>query len=81
MADLLDRSTDLDMSGVGDVATAISTLAWTHGVTAAAEPVDAFADATARLCDTEVTFDHTEQRVALHAAYLQQQAGDVRPVR
>gem|GEM_PF-4154032 len=96
MADLLDRSTELDMSGVGDVAAAISTLAWTHGVTAAAEPVDAFADATARLCDTEVTFDHTErlllglarggfvtdeQRFTLHAAYLQQQAGDVRPVR
>ena len=84
------------MSGVGDVTAAISTLAWTYGVTAAAEPVDAFADATARLCDMEITFDHTErlllglarggfvtdeQRFALHVAYLQQQAGVIRPVR
>jgi len=78
------------MGGLSDVATAIITLAWTHGITAATEPVDAFADATARLCDMEVTFDHTErlllglarggfvtdeQRFALHAAYLQQRAG------
>ena len=84
------------MSGVGDVTAAISTLAWTYGVTAAAEPVDAFTDATARLCDMEITFDHTErlllglarggfvtdeQRFALHTAYLQQQAGVARPVR
>ncbi len=96
MADTIDHTVEVDLSRVGDVAAAISTLAWTHGVTAAAEPVDAFADATARLCDTEVTFDHTErlllglarggfvtdeQRFALHAAYLQQQASDVRPVR
>ena len=92
MADTLDRSTEPDLSGVGDVATAISTLAWMHGVTAAPEPVDTFADAAARLCDTGVTFDHIErlllglaragvvtdeQRFALHAAYLRQQAGGI----
>lgn len=96
MPDTLDRLAEPDLSGIGDVATAISTLAWTHGVTAAPEPVDAFADATARLCDSEVTFDHTErlllglarggfvtdeQRFALHTAYLQQKASDVRPLR
>ena len=58
--------------------------------------MDAFADAVTRLCDTEVTFDHIErlllglerggfvtdeQGFALHAAYLQQKADDVRPVR
>ena len=96
MADTLDRGAEPDMSNVGDTAAAISTLAWTHGVTATPEPVDAFADATARLCDVEITFDHIErlllglaragavtdaQRFALHAAYLRQKAGDVRPVR
>lgn len=96
MPETLDRLAEPDLSGIGDVATAISILAWTHGVTAAPEPVDAFADATARLCDSEVTFDHTErlllglarggfvtdeQRFALHAAYLQQKVSDVRPVR
>ena len=96
MADTLDRVAETDLSGIGDVAAAISTLAWTHGVTATPEPVDAFAYAATRLCDTEVTFDHTEglllglaragvvtdeQRFALHAAYLRQQAGDVQPVR
>ena len=96
MADTIDRTAEVDLSGVGDAAVAINTLAWTHGITAVPEPIDAFADATARLCDTEVTFDHTErlllglaragvvtdeQRFALHAAYLRQQAGDVRPVR
>lgn len=95
MPDTLHGLAEPDLIGIGDVATAISTLAWTHGVTATPEPIDAFADATARLCDNEVTFDHTErlllglarrgfvtdeQRFALHAAYLQQKASDVRPV-
>jgi hypothetical protein len=96
MPETLGRLAEADLSGTDDVATAISTLAWTHGITATPELMDAFADATARLCDTEVAFDHTErlllgparggfvtdeQRFALHATYLQQKASDVRPVR
>ena len=87
---------DLDITRIGDVAAAISTLAWTHGITAEPAPIDAFADAAARLSDAEVTFDRTErlllglaradlitdeQRFALHAAYLHQKADGVRPVR
>lgn len=81
------------MSGVSDAAAAIGTLARRHGISVAAESVDVFADAAARLCgDAEVTFDHTErlllglaragivtdeQRFALHAAYLRQKVADV----
>ena len=77
-----------------DVATAIDTLAHRHGITAAAEPVDAFVNTMTRLCsDIEVTFDHTErlliglaragvisdeQRFELHAGYLHQRSRDVR---
>ena len=89
-------SAELDMDRVGDAAAAISTMAWTHGITAAPAPIDAFADAAARLSDAEVTFDHIErlllglaranlvtdeQRFALHAAYLHQKADGVRSVR
>jgi hypothetical protein len=89
-------SAELDLERVGDAAAAISTMAWTHGITAAPAPIDAFADAAARLSDAEVTFDHIErlllglaranlvtdeQRFALHAAYLHQKADGVRPVR
>lgn len=96
MADPIDCTPKSDLSRVGDVAAAICALAWTHGVTAVAEPVNVFASATARLCDTEVVFDHVErlllglvrggfvtdeQRFALHAAYLQQQLGGVQPIR
>ena len=89
-------SAELDLNRVGDAAAAISTMAWTHGITAAPAPIDAFADAAARLSDAEVTFDHIErlllglaranlvtdeQRFALHAAYLHQKANGVRSVR
>jgi hypothetical protein len=84
------------MDRIGDAAAAISTMAWTHGITAAPAPIDAFADAAARLSDAELTFDHIErlllglaranlvtdeQRFALHAAYLHQRADGVRSVR
>ena len=87
---------ELDVNRVGDAAAAISTMAWTHGITAAPAPIDAFADAAARLSDAEVNFDHIErlllglaranlvtdeQRFALHAAYLHQKANGVRSVR
>lgn len=96
MADIAEFPASLDVSKIGDVAAAISTLAWTNGVTAQPQPIDTFADAAARLCDTEITLDHIEhlllglararvitdeQRFALHAAYLLQKASDVRPVR
>jgi hypothetical protein len=85
----------LDATRIGDAAAAISTLAWTHGIAAEPAPIDAFADAAARLSDAEVTFDRTErlllslaraalitdeERFALHAAYLLQRADGVRPV-
>lgn len=87
---------ELDAAQIGDAAAAISTMAWTHGITADPAPIDAFADAAARLSDAEVAFDHIErlllglaranlitdeQRFALHAAYLHQKADGVRPVR
>ena len=87
---------ELAADRIGDAAAAISTKAWTHGITAEPAPIDAFADAAARLSDAEVTFDHIEglllglaranlvtdeQRFALHAAYLHQKAHGVRSVR
>jgi hypothetical protein len=87
---------ELAVDRIGDAAAAISTMAWTHGITAEPAPIDAFVDAAARLSDAEVTFDHIErlllglaranlvtdeQRFALHAAYLHQKAHGVRPVR
>ena len=96
MAGIAEPPVSFEMSMIGDAAAAISTLAWTNGVNARPQPIDAFACAAARLCDTEVTLDHIEhlllglararfvtdeQRFALHAAYLLQKAGDVRPVR
>ena len=89
-------SAALDVDRIGDAAAAISTMAWIHGITAAPAPIDAFADAAARLSDAEVTFDHIErlllglaranlvtdeQRFALHAAYLHQKTNGVRSVR
>lgn len=96
MADTLDNRVSLDANEIGDARQAISTLDWTHGIKADPEPIDTFVNAASRLCDTEVTFDRfeqlllglarggfvtDEQRFALHAAYLQQRASDVRPVR
>lgn len=96
MSEIGLTSNEPDLKGIGDAAGAISTLAWTHGITAEPEPIDAFADAAARLCDTGVVFDHherlllglaraeiidDEQRFALHSAYLQQLRDGVRPVR
>lgn len=96
MSSLTHHSTpEFDTSAIGDVAAAISTMAWTHGISADPAPTDAFADAAARLADADVAFDRIErlllglaraglvtdeQRFALHAAYLQQKASGVRPV-
>jgi len=77
------------LRGVGDVASAVRTLAWIHGVSEQPEPIDVFAQAATRLADGEVTFDSVErlllglarrgvvtdeQRFALHAIYLRQKA-------
>jgi hypothetical protein len=82
----------LDADKIGDAENAIRTLAWRHGITAEAEPIDAFVSAANRLSDAEVTFDHLErlliklaraqvvtdeERFALHAAYLHQKANGV----
>ncbi len=75
----------LDARTIWDAAATITTLASTHGISAAPEPIDTFADAVCRLSDPEVTFDRVErlllaltraglvtdaERFALHAAYL-----------
>ncbi len=70
---------------MGDAAAKITTLATTHSISAAPEPIDDFGDTVSRLSDAEVTFDRVErlllaltraglvtdaERFALHAAYL-----------
>ena len=75
----------LDARTIGDAAATITTLASTHGISAAPKPIDDFANTVSRLSDTEVTFDRVErlllaltraglvtdaERFALHAAYL-----------
>lgn len=87
MADLLRLLDKTDLDRVGDVAAAVEHLAWTHGITAEPEPIDAFADNVNRLCDQEITFDRTEMLliklirvgviseedgVTMHAAHLAQ---------
>ncbi len=96
MADTLDQAPVLSLEEIGDAREAISTLAWTHGVTAEPEPVDAFVDDATRLCSNDVQFDHIEllllglaraevitdeQRLALHGAYIHQRAADLRYLR
>ena len=76
----------LDARTIGDAAATITTLASTHGISAAPEPIDDLADTVSRLSDTEVTFERVErlllaltraglvtdaERLALHAAYLE----------
>ncbi len=51
MDDRLARLNPLDRNRTGDVAAAISTLAWTNGVTADPDPIDTFVAAAARLSD------------------------------
>ena len=77
----------LAAAGMDDVASAIRTLAWLHGITGAPEPIDEFAHAVSRLADAEVDLDPVErllvglqrqavvspqQAFALHAIYLRQ---------
>ena len=74
----------LDAKTIGDVAATITTLASTHRITAAPEPIDTFADTASRLSDVKITFDRVErlllaltraglvtdaERFAFHAAY------------
>lgn len=89
MAQFEHNPTTLNIDQIGDAATAITTLASTHGITAEPGPIDTFADAASRLSDAEVAFDHFErlllklaragvvtddERFALHALYLRQLA-------
>ena len=70
---------------IGDAAVTITTLASTHGITAAPEPIDTFSDAVSCLSDAEVSFGSVERLLlaltragivtdeesfALHAAHL-----------
>ena len=92
MADSTDIFSATDISVFGDIAAAIDTAAWTHGITADPDPVDAFTGDVTRLCDQAIEFDRKEmlllkiaraglvddaQRLALHAAYLLQRADAV----
>lgn len=84
---MANNVTAQDIEPFGDIAAAIEHMAWTHGITAEPEPVDAFVSDVNRLCDQDVKFDRIEmlliklQRarlldahrgVELHAAYLRQ---------
>ena len=83
-----------DVDRVGDVAAAVMTLAWVHGLADTPAVIDGFANAVSRLADADVKLDHVErlllalaragivddrERFALHAVYLHQKA--LRPVR
>ena len=78
-----------DVDHVSDVAAAVITLAWIHGITDKPAAIDGFADAASRLADADVELDHVErlllalaragvvddrERFALHAVYLHQKA-------
>lgn len=86
---LTKQAEEPDLTEAGDAAAAITTLARDRGVTAEAQPIDAFADATSRLSASEASPDRIErlliglqragviadqERFALHAVYLRQQA-------
>ena len=77
-----------DIEPFGDIAAEVEHMAWTHGITAAPDPIDMFAKDITRLCDQDIQLDRIEmllvklQRaglldshrgVELHAAYLRQQ--------
>lgn len=87
MNSMANNVTAKDIEPFGDIAAEIEHLAWTHGIDAEPEPVDAFAATVSRLCDQDVKLDRIEmllvklQRaglidgirgVELHAAYLRQ---------
>ncbi|AOX21514.1 hypothetical protein [Kozakia baliensis] len=80
----------LNKGKIGDARAAISTLAWTNGLTAEPEPIDTFVEAANRLSGADAELDHhekllvalgrhgilsDEESMALHAAYLAQQRG------
>lgn len=84
--------TTLAMDTIGDACVTIATLARTHAITVTDHPLDAFAAAASRLCDSDVDSDYYEdlvvalrrqdvisdaERLALHAFYLMQTAGTV----
>lgn len=91
MADLLRSLTPHDLKPFGNIAQQVEHVAWTHGITADPEPIDAFAADVTRLCDQVVTFDRIEmllikltragvindgQSFTLHAAYLAQRRSE-----
>ena len=83
-----------DIQPVGDIAAEIEHMAWTHGITADPDPIDAFAATVTRLCDQDIKLDRIEtllvkleraglldghRSVELHAAYLRQNPNVLRP--
>lgn len=91
---MADDITAKDIEPFGDIAAAIEHMAWTHGINADPDPIDAFAATITRLCDQDVKLDRIEmllvkleraglldgyRGVELHAAYLKQHPIDQRP--
>ena len=83
-----------DIEPVGNIAAEIEHMAWTHGINADPDPIDAFASTVTRLCDQDVKLDRIEmllvkleraalldgyRGVELHAAYLKQKSLAHRP--
>ena len=81
------REPAFDVDSVGNVAAAVMTLAWVHGLADTLAVIDGFANAVSRLADADVELDHVErlllalaragivddrERFALHAVYLHQ---------
>ena len=83
-----------DIEPVANIAAEIEHMAWTHGITADPEPIDAFASTVTRLCDQDIKLERIEmllvklervglldsyRSVELHTAYLRQNPSVLRP--
>ena len=55
------REPAFDVDHVGDVAAAVITLAWVHGLADTPAVIDGFANAVSRLADADVELDHVER--------------------
>ena len=91
---MANNVTARDIQPFGDIAAEIEHMAWTHGITADPDPIDAFAATLTRLCDQDIKLDRIEtllvkleraglldghRSVELHAAYLRQNPNLLRP--
>ena len=90
---MANNVTAKDIQPFGNIAAEIEHMAWTHGINADPDPIDAFAATVTRLYDQDIKFDRIEtllvkleraglldghRSVELHAAYLRQSASALR---